>query len=425
MRLKITLNDACNIARTRNGLCLSDTYINISTPLRWKCSKDHEWDAPLDRIKYRNTWCPVCAGRHSFHLEIARKIAIDRGGLCLSIQCTATKELLQWRCSKGHECHEWNASLESVKNKNTWCPHCVGALLWRCSKGYEWNATFNSIKNANSWCPHCSGRYACDIDQAKQIAFSRNEAKPHCSAIKMVEWTDTQIRILIDEQHNTSFNVKKIPAFSVNDLEARYIQLAGNRRARRSRMDAQYFDEFRTHFWKRPEDEFDKIRNINSSNRRQRRIWGNNTPAPSTGEVEHELGQTLPDNRRSRRTSVDSRRSRRRSASPSPPRDAINTNTNNPGVENPEQNIGHSGSIESSSLQPPPYEAIDEAQNNSSEMNQSHVVSNREVAVSGNIPLSQNDSDVSMHDVDPSGHYSAIGDSQTFSNMYSINEEVG
>ncbi|CAJ0760093.1 15255_t:CDS:2 [Entrophospora sp. SA101] len=409
MRLKITLNDACNIARARNGLCLSDTYINISTPLRWKCSKDHEWDAPLDRIKYRNTWCPVCAGRHSFHLEIARKIAIDRGGLCLSIQCTATKELLQWRCSKGHECHEWNASLESVKNKNTWCPHCVGALLWRCSKGYEWNATFNSIKNANSWCPHCSGRYACDIDQAKQIAFSRNEAKPHCSAIKMVEWTDTQIRILIDERRNRN---------------EEYHNFGRNRIRFWDSIATRINQEHNTSF-NRPEDEFDKIRNINSSNRRQRRIWGNNTPAPSTGEVEHELGQTLPDNRRSRRTSVDSRRSRRRSASPSPPRDAINTNTNNPGVENPEQNIGHSGSIESSSLQPPPYEAIDEAQNNSSEMNQSHVVSNREVAVSGNIPLSQNDSDVSMHDVDPSGHYSAIGDSQTFSNMYSINEEVG
>ncbi|CAG8667332.1 2043_t:CDS:1, partial [Ambispora gerdemannii] len=111
----------------------------------------------------------------------------------------------------------------------------------------------------------------------------------------------------------------------------------------------------------------------------QRRIGENNTPAPSTGEVEHELGQTMPGNRRSRRTSVDSRRSRRRSASPSPPRDAINTNTNNTGAENPEQNIGHSGSIKTSSLQPPPpYEATDEAQNNSSEMNQSHVVSNRE-----------------------------------------------
>ena len=62
MRLKISLNDTCNIARARNGLCLSDKYINISTPLRWKCSKDHEWDAPLNRIKYKNTWCPVCAG---------------------------------------------------------------------------------------------------------------------------------------------------------------------------------------------------------------------------------------------------------------------------------------------------------------------------------------------------------------------------
>ncbi|CAG8437881.1 13241_t:CDS:2 [Acaulospora morrowiae] len=114
--------------------------------------------------------------------------------------------------------------------------------------------------------------------------------------------------------------------------------------ARRSRTGAKYFNEFRTHFWERPEDDFDRIR------------------------------QTLP------------------------PRDSINTNTNNPGVENPEQNIGHSGSIETSSLQPPPtpYEATDEARNNSSEMNQSQVVSNREVVVSGNISLSQNDSDVSM-----------------------------
>src|SRR5438128_11050437 len=113
--------------------------------------------------------------------------------------------------------------------------------------------------------------------------------------------------------------------------------MAGNRRARRSRTGAQYFDEFRTHFWERPEDDFDRIRNINSSNRRQRRIGGNNTPAPSTGEVEHELDQTLPGNRRSRRISVDSRRSRRsrrRSASPSPSRVAINNNTNNPDAEN-------------------------------------------------------------------------------------------
>ncbi|RHZ45451.1 hypothetical protein Glove_674g12 [Diversispora epigaea] len=80
MRLKITLNDACNIAKARGGSCLSDKFINNKIPLRWKCSKDHEWNAPLDKIKNRNTWCPVCA---------------------------ATKELLQWRCSKGYE---WSAT---------------------------------------------------------------------------------------------------------------------------------------------------------------------------------------------------------------------------------------------------------------------------------------------------------------------------
>ncbi|CAG8725462.1 6145_t:CDS:10 [Cetraspora pellucida] len=117
-------------------------------------------------------------------------------------------------------------------------------------------------------------------------------------------------------------------------------------RVRRSRTGAQYFDEFRTHFWERPEDDFDRFRNINSSTRRQRRIGRNDAPAPSTGEVEHALDQI----------SLRNRRSRRRSVSPSLSRDAINTNTNNP----------------------------DEAQNNnnSSETNQSHDNSSHEVAVS-------------------------------------------
>ncbi|CAG8611661.1 10578_t:CDS:2 [Diversispora eburnea] len=235
----------------------------------------------------------------------------------------------------------------------------------------------------------------------------------------MVEWTDAQIRILIDERRdrngeyhnfgknrikfwdsiatrinqelNTSFNGHQCKEKFMNlvrDYNSMCDYMAGNRRARRSRTGAQYFNEFRTHFWERPEDDFDRIRNMNTSNRRQRRIRRNNTPAPSTGEVEHVLGQTSPDNRRSRRTSIDSRRSRRRSASPS---------------HNP--NVG----------------ATDEAQNNnSSEMNQSHADSNNvpsnfsEEPTRQNMNLSENESDVSMHDV---------GSSQPLSHMESINEE--
>ncbi|RHZ50107.1 hypothetical protein Glove_505g61 [Diversispora epigaea] len=201
MRLKITLNDTCNIARAHNGLCLSDTYINISTSLRWKCSKDHEWDAPLGRIKYRNTWCPICVGQHSFHLEIAKKIAIDRGGLCLSIQCTAIKKLLRWRCSRGHE---WSVTYNNVIHGKNWCIKCShrrpctledaikiahnkngeclskkiinnkSILLWRCSKRHEWNATFNNIKNNKTWCPYCVTNKPCTLEDAKQVTYNRN-----------------------------------------------------------------------------------------------------------------------------------------------------------------------------------------------------------------------------------------------------------
>ncbi|CAG8804743.1 25733_t:CDS:2, partial [Gigaspora rosea] len=219
----------------------------------------------------------------------------------------------------------------------------------------------------------------------------------------MVEWTDSQIRILIDEhrnrnneyhdfgrnrirfwdsivtrinqKHNTSFNGYQCKEKFINlvrDYNLMCDYMAGNRRARRSQTGAQYFDEFRTHFWERPEDEFDRIRNINSSNRRRNRDVGNTTPVPSIEER------------------------------PPPP-------------------------IESLSPQPPPYsrgeDAIasgvtDEAQNN----NQSQDSSNYEVAVSGsnltpdllNLSLSRNESDISMPD---------IGGSQPPSCMENINEE--
>jgi hypothetical protein len=60
-------------------------------------------------------------------------------------------------------------------------------------------------------------------------------------------------------------------------------------RARRSRAGVKYFDEFRTHFWERPEDSFDRIRNMNIYNRRQNRR--SSSPVPSIEEVEQVLGQ--------------------------------------------------------------------------------------------------------------------------------------
>ncbi|CAG8852633.1 20026_t:CDS:2, partial [Gigaspora margarita] len=175
----------------------------------------------------------------------------------------------------------------------------------------------------------------------------------------------------------------------------------------------------------RPEDEFDRICTLNTSNRRRNRDVGNTTPAPSIEEVEHALSTRSSVRQLNRSPSIISRRSQRHLPYPTSTHD--NTNINNPGMRNSEQNINVlPPPIETLSPQPPPYsrgeDAIpsgvtDETQNN----NQSQDSSNYEVAVSGsnltpdllNLSLSQNESDAIMHDIG----------SQPLFHMELINEE--
>jgi hypothetical protein len=120
----------------------------------------------------------------------------------------------------------------------------------------------------------------------------------------------------------------------------------GSRTARRSRTGVRYFDEFRTHFWEKPEDAFDRIRNMSISNRRRSRRGS--SPAPSIEEVERALSQRSS----SWRSSRSNQRGRTRSESPSRNEDG---NTGNP--------AGGGGNTTTSSVQPPSYEANQQSSN--------------------------------------------------------------
>ena len=123
----------------------------------------------------------------------------------------------------------------------------------------------------------------------------------------------------------------------------------GSRTARRSRTGARYFDEFRTHFWEKPEDAFDRIRNMSISNRRRDR--GIVSPAPSIEVVEQVLGQRTS-SRRSR--SRSNQRSRIRSESPSRPSLAPPLPRNEDGDTGNPGNVG--ANTTTSSIKPPSYE---------------------------------------------------------------------
>ena len=81
---KLSLNDACIIAESHGGICLSTEYKDNKTPLLWRCSKNHTWCAPLRRVKNCGTWCPHCAGNVKHTFEYIKKIALSKHGECLS-----------------------------------------------------------------------------------------------------------------------------------------------------------------------------------------------------------------------------------------------------------------------------------------------------------------------------------------------------
>lgn len=100
---------------------MSTLYVNSMTLLRWRCAIGHEWFATLNSIRNKRSWCPTCSRNARLSLDDARRVAFLRGGSCLSQDYTNSRELLLWKCAKGHQ---WKATLDAVKNAGTWCPRC-------------------------------------------------------------------------------------------------------------------------------------------------------------------------------------------------------------------------------------------------------------------------------------------------------------
>ncbi len=59
-RKRLSIEDARETARARGGECLSQTYVNTSTPMSWLCHQGHMWSARLGNIR-SGKWCPECA----------------------------------------------------------------------------------------------------------------------------------------------------------------------------------------------------------------------------------------------------------------------------------------------------------------------------------------------------------------------------
>jgi len=176
---KSTIDEMRSIAAKRGGECLSGTYVNAHTKLKWKCASGHIFEVTPSHVKH-GRWCRQCgiqsvAKQKRLSMSEIVKIAKSHNGQCLSDTYTPNAKL-KWQCDKAHI---WEAFVHNVK-RGSWCPICGhrrsgrhplslgemrrlaashgGAclstvytntdmrLLWRCKKGHVWWATPSPIK---------------------------------------------------------------------------------------------------------------------------------------------------------------------------------------------------------------------------------------------------------------------------------------
>jgi hypothetical protein len=102
-----------DIARSHGGECLAQSYIASDIKLRFKCNKGHIWEAIPDNI-IQNHWCPKCNKPEKLNIELFKEIAKSRGGVCLSKTYINNITKLRFRCAKGHE---WEAAPAKIKLK--------------------------------------------------------------------------------------------------------------------------------------------------------------------------------------------------------------------------------------------------------------------------------------------------------------------
>ena len=188
------LSELKEVARNKGGECLSDVYQGTQGSHEFRCSDGHVWTTTASLIK-QGTWCPVCklkvlADKQRIHsVDSMQTIAKQRGGKFLSTTFNSVNDRYRWVCAANHE---WTAAPSDVM-KGNWCGRCAkdksrvtldvahsaalqhegkclsvevkdsyAKLKWLCKNGHTWEARLNNVMHRQSWCPQCSKNKVSD-----------------------------------------------------------------------------------------------------------------------------------------------------------------------------------------------------------------------------------------------------------------------
>lgn len=199
------LRECQQAAKLNGGKFLSKEIRLARDSLKWQCREGHTWLAPWYNIA-KGTWCQTCGGRKISEskrrpFKELEKLALGRGGKCLSNSFKNGKTKLQFICA---EKHKFTLSVTELRG-GTWCRQCtirsiakrgierrlekltklanarggrvIGIdpinstyALFECKCGYQWRTKASHIIYTKSWCPKCAGSAPLTMDDVKKAA---------------------------------------------------------------------------------------------------------------------------------------------------------------------------------------------------------------------------------------------------------------
>ena len=184
---------------SKGGKCLSDKYLGRKKKMHFQCEFGHEWYSTWASL-VNGHWCHVCAKAAFFAkanktppisvpkytIEDVKKIAIDKGGECLSDKY---QNRMRFKCKFGHE---WEATRGNIIGRNSWCPSCSTSLSERICRVY-----FETIFDKQfptsypSWLKNKNGNWL-ELDgycEELMIAFEHNGSQ-HYNPLKLMGGTE-------------------------------------------------------------------------------------------------------------------------------------------------------------------------------------------------------------------------------------------
>ncbi len=173
-RSSIRLREIQEIAKSKGGECLSSEYKGCKNKLKFRCKREHEFETTPTNVKNNDSWCPTCEEKEELTLKEFQDIAKERRGECLSTEYKNIRTKLRFRCKKGHE---FEATPNDVKHKDSWCPICPERAGERICRGL-FECIFNKdFKKARpEWLKNCES-HQLELDgynDELKLAFERH-----------------------------------------------------------------------------------------------------------------------------------------------------------------------------------------------------------------------------------------------------------